>query len=78
MCVKSLMSGMAIGNAFFQFGNIETFWYMYPHKVGCISPMVILFEFHRDEKHREDANHFRFQTEPETVYPHALRDAFTA
>ena len=34
MCVKSLMSGMAIGNAFFQFGNIKTFWYMYPHKVG--------------------------------------------
>ena len=24
MCVKSLMSGMAIGNAFFQFGNIES------------------------------------------------------
>jgi len=25
MCVKSLMSGMAIGKAFFQFENIEIF-----------------------------------------------------
>lgn len=69
MCVKSLMSGMAIGNAFFSLKIL---------KVGCIFTMVIFSEIHRDEKHREDAHHFRFQTEPETVYPHALRDAFTA